>query len=101
MCGVAYCAKCAYCVGVVYSAGDSSNTTNTILTLYPLLYLTGCLFEAFSWTQDIDLATGHFARYKAKSTGAGTVAKEVAKEWDKESLKPFGYAGISLAGVPD
>ena len=48
-----------------FPAINSSNTTNTILTLYPLLYLTGCLFEAFSWTQDIDLAAGHFARYKA------------------------------------
>lgn len=48
-----------------FPAVNSSNTTNTILTMYPLLYLTGCLFEAFSWTQDIDLAAGHFARYKA------------------------------------
>lgn len=59
-----------------FSAISSSNTTNTILTVYPMVYLTGCLFEAFSWTQDVELALGHFARYKAIVSGINSSANE-------------------------
>lgn len=47
----------------------SVNTSNTTLTTYPLVYLEGCLFEAFSFIQEPDLAMGHFARYRAIVAG--------------------------------
>lgn len=43
--------------------------TNAILTAYPNLYLSGCLFEAFSFMQDADLAAGHWARHKSMVSG--------------------------------
>lgn len=53
------------------------NPSNVILTAYPLVYLTGCLFEAFSFMQEADLALGHFARYKAMVAGINTSANSV------------------------
>ena len=51
-------------------AAISVNTqSNALLTAYPRLYLTGCLFEAFSFLQDVELAMGHFARYRALVSG--------------------------------
>jgi hypothetical protein len=47
----------------------SVNTSNTTLTTYPLVYLEGCLFEAFSFIQEPELALGHFARYRAIVAG--------------------------------
>ena len=68
-----------------FPAVNSSNTTNTILTMYPLLYLSGCLFEAFSWMQDIDLAAGHFARYK--SIVSGVNASELSTRYGGSPLR--------------
>lgn len=51
------------------TALTSVNTSNTTLTTYPLVYLEGCLFEAFSFIQEVDLAMGHFARYRAIVSG--------------------------------
>jgi hypothetical protein len=52
-----------------FPAITSSNTTNAILTMFPMVYLTSCLFEAFTFTQDVDLAAGWFAKYKAIVSG--------------------------------
>jgi predicted Zn finger-like uncharacterized protein len=41
------------------------------------------------------------ARHNARVTGADNAMREVSRLWDKEPLKPFGYAGIALAGVAD
>jgi hypothetical protein len=51
------------------TAVSSVNTTSTTLTTYPMLYLSGCLFEAFSFMQEEALAMGHFARYRAILSG--------------------------------
>jgi hypothetical protein len=53
---------------------SSNNKTGTLLTSYPLLYLSGCLFEAFSFLQEVDLAMGWFAKYKAAVAGANGAA---------------------------
>jgi hypothetical protein len=50
----------------------SVTTSNTTLTTYPLIYLEGCLFEAFSFLQDESLAMGHFARYRAIVAGVNS-----------------------------
>jgi hypothetical protein len=43
--------------------------TNTLLTAHPMVYLTACLFEAFSWMQEPDLAMGHLSRLRAMIDG--------------------------------
>jgi hypothetical protein len=52
----------------------TENTTGTLLTAYPLLYLSGSLFEAFSFMQEDQLAVQHFARYRAHIAGINTSA---------------------------
>lgn len=54
-----------------------SNTTTTILTKYPFLYLEGCLFEAFTFMQEVETALGHFEKYKSIVTGINTSAATV------------------------
>lgn len=54
-----------------------SAPTNAILTAYPLLYLEGCLHEAFSFIQDRDAAMGHFARYRAMVEGVNGSSNRV------------------------
>jgi len=56
---------------------SASNPTNAILTAYPLVYLQGCLFEAFSFLQEPELAVGHFARYKAIVAGLNASSNSV------------------------
>lgn len=51
-----------------------TNTTGALLTAYPLLYLSGTLFEAFSFMQEDTLAVQHFARYRAHVAGINTTA---------------------------
>jgi hypothetical protein len=51
--------------------------TNAILASYPLVYLQGCLFEAFSFLQEPELAMGHFARYKSLVHGINNSATSV------------------------
>lgn len=60
-----------------FPALSPTNLTNTILTKYPLLYLSGCLFEAFSFCQEPDLAIAHFTRYKAQVAGINDSANSV------------------------
>jgi|GEM_PF-1147853 len=57
-----------------FDALGPENTTNELLTAYPLLYLSGTLFEAFSFMQDADLAVQHFTRYRAHIAGINTSA---------------------------
>ena len=45
------------------------NPANDLVTKYPMLYLSGCLFEAFSYLQEPDLAAGHWERYKSQVSG--------------------------------
>lgn len=54
-----------------------ANTTNVIIQKYPLLYLSGCLFEAFSFMQEVELAVAQFARYKAQVVGINESANSV------------------------
>ena len=60
-----------------FPAISSSNQTNTLLTTYPLIYLEGCLFEAFAFMQDTDLSLSHFARYRDMVTGVNTSINSV------------------------
>lgn len=53
------------------------NQSNILLVTYPLLYLSGCLFEAFSFMQEVELAMGHFARYRAQVSGINQSANSV------------------------
>lgn len=60
-----------------FDAISSDNKTGTLLSKYPLLYLSGCLFEAFSFMQDADLAAGHWERYKSQVTGINASADSI------------------------
>lgn len=61
----------------VFTPLGPTNLTNTILAKYPLLYLSGSLFEAFSFLQETDLAMGHYARYRSQVAGINTSANSV------------------------
>jgi hypothetical protein len=52
-----------------FPAISSSNQSNTILTMYPLIYFHGVMFEAFTFMQQPDLAIAQFGRYKAAVEG--------------------------------
>lgn len=54
-----------------------TNTTNIIIAKYPLLYLSGCLFEAFSFMQEVELASAQFARYRSQVVGINSSANSV------------------------
>lgn len=45
------------------------SATNTLIVAHPMVYLSACLFEAFSWMQEPDLAMGHLARLKSQIDG--------------------------------
>jgi len=60
-----------------FTAISVDNQSNAVLTAYPLVYLTGCLFEAFSFLQEPDLALGHFARYRSMVAGINQGANAV------------------------
>ena len=47
------------------------------------------------------LAWAAVARHNARLSGGSGVMSSIAKDWEKDKLKPFGYAGVALAGVPD
>src|SRR5207248_7752136 len=46
------------------------------------------------------LALTTIARHNARISGGDGVFRD-AERWDKEELRPFGFAGVALAGVPD
>lgn len=48
-----------------FAAVTFSNKMSTLLTAYPLLYFNSCLFEAFSFMQEPELAMACLARYRA------------------------------------
>lgn len=54
-----------------------TNLTNVVLTNYPLLYLSGCLFEAFAFMQEMDLARAQYARYKSQVAGINTNSNSI------------------------
>ncbi len=60
-----------------FDAITSDNKTGTLLTAYPLLYLSGCLFEAFSFLQEEALAAGHWARYRSQVAAVNQMADAV------------------------
>jgi len=53
---------------------SSSNTENEILKMYPNLYLSAVLFEAFSFLKDGESAQGWLARYKSGASGVNRSA---------------------------
>lgn len=57
----------AYTVEMQYyskvTALSSSNTTNAILTRFPMLYLHGALFYLFQWAMDAEMAIAYKALY--------------------------------------
>ena len=64
----------------------------------------------WDWAKQVgtpeQLATGlawtAVARHNSHINGGDSVFSEVEKSWgDKEELRPFGYAGVALAEVPD
>lgn len=60
-----------------FDAITPTNTTGALLTAHPTLYLTACLFEAFSFMQDPALALGHIARLRTMLAGANRTAAAV------------------------
>lgn len=52
----------------------ASNQTSPLLAAHGNLYLSGCLFEAFSFMQDAEVALGHLARMRSGIVGANRVA---------------------------
>src|SRR5262249_5125622 len=47
------------------------------------------------------LAWAAIARHNARVSGGDGVFRDVEKNWEKDELRPFGYAGVALAAVPD
>ncbi len=57
-----------------FDAVTPTNTTSALLTAHPTLYLTACLFEAFSFMQEPVLASGHLSRLRSMLVGANQTA---------------------------
>jgi len=57
------------------AALTSTNTTNTILTNYPSLYLYGCLHQAFLWAQDDQQAALYQSKFINAISGANRLSK--------------------------
>lgn len=51
--------------------------SNALLTNYPLLYFHGVMFEAYSFMQEVELATAQFMRYRAALSGVNTSIRGV------------------------
>lgn len=51
-----------------------ANPTSALLTAHSTLYLSACLFEAFSFMQDPALAAGHISRLRSQIAGANQTA---------------------------
>lgn len=47
------------------------------------------------------LAWAAVARHNARVGGGDGVFRDVEKNWERDELRPFGYAGVALAAVPD
>lgn len=60
-----------------YDAITSSNTSGPLLTAHGTIYLEACLFEAFSFLQEIPLAVGHLAKLKSLIQGANRTASSL------------------------
>jgi hypothetical protein len=64
--GATYWAKLA--------ALTSDANSNALLVAHPMVYLTACLFEAFSFMQESELAVGHVARLRSMIDGLNNTA---------------------------
>ena len=67
----------AYTVEMQYytqvTALSSSNTTNAILTRFPMLYLHGALYYLFQWAMDVELASAYQALYSEGIAAANKI----------------------------
>lgn len=69
----AYAYELKYYAGV--SALSSSNTTNTILTSYPNVYLASCLYFGYDYIGDNENANKWLSRYKSYAWAASQTYK--------------------------
>jgi hypothetical protein len=53
---------------------SSEAPVNTLIAAHPMVYLEACLFEAFSWMRDEQLALGHLAKCRAMIEGLNRTA---------------------------
>jgi hypothetical protein len=49
---------------------DSTNETNAILTNYPNVYLSGCLWAAFKWAREETISQFHYGEFMKSIEGA-------------------------------
>lgn len=59
-----------------FTAISQDNTTGTLITAYPLLYLEATLYEAFTFIRDTELAVGHLIKYRGLVQAANGVASK-------------------------
>ena len=57
-----------------YDPVTSSATTGVLLSAHSLLYLEACLFEAFSFMQEVELAMAHLAKLRGMIAGVNRTA---------------------------
>lgn len=73
-------AQAATLTATIYSrpaALTVENSTSTMLTAHPQLYLAATLFEAFTWLQNEGAAMAHLARYRAIAEGVNRGAQSL------------------------
>ena len=57
------------------TALSGSNTSTTVLTTYPMIYLAGCLKHAFRWNMQYDLADYWDGKFKEEVAKANRKAR--------------------------
>jgi drug/metabolite transporter superfamily protein YnfA len=55
-----------------FPAITDGNKAGPLLSAYGNIYFAGCLYEAFTWLQDTELAMGHLARFRSAVAGANS-----------------------------
>ena len=55
---------------------STSNTTNSVLTKYPMIYLFGCLYHLFTYADDEAQANKYLRRYASAINGANALDED-------------------------
>lgn len=66
----------------------SNNKTGTLLSAHPAIYLSGLLFEAYSWMEEPETAVAHLARMRSQIAGANKNARGVRFGAQARRIRP-------------
>lgn len=62
-----------------YTTISSSNTTGELLSAHGMIYLEACLYEAFAFMQEVDIALAHLNRARGMIEGANRTARTLGR----------------------